>query len=255
MKPRGNVFTLIELLIVVAIIAILAGMLLPALNKAKQAAQKIACMNHLSSIGKAVNLYIDDNKGYISAYYNNGTGMGSGGSWGSGANKPFLSADPGYGLTDYLHIRDGMYIGWLYKGSSGKINSSKFACPANADLPTTPRNPLYTLGYNLFVSSYSSLKASTFAKPSQLFLIGDRSTQHVDLDYHLRPKGPTTAETSQYLTWRHNRTTNLVCLGGNVENLTYGNTRIFGENVDWKGCQSAPSWHAGKGNCGIASCQ
>lgn len=143
----GNYFTMIELIVVIAIIAILASMLLPALYKAKQTAMAILCINNQKQCYLAFLGYAGDNNDYMLLYGNVGgvcschDAMQSGGrAWNCVLAGKLLNSSPG---TNTLHT-----IGANYLGEPGRFPKSssypsgtrgrypEISCPLNTEMGT-----------------------------------------------------------------------------------------------------------------------
>jgi prepilin-type N-terminal cleavage/methylation domain-containing protein len=62
---KRNGFTLVELLVVIGIIAILIGLLLPALSRAQASAKNVVCKSNLHQLGIMLQMYVNENQGWL----------------------------------------------------------------------------------------------------------------------------------------------------------------------------------------------
>jgi len=120
---RQRAFTLIELLVVIAIIAILMGILMPALNSAKERGRRVRCMSNLHQLGMAVHIYGNENKGMIPQHPKDGEWL-----WDVPRKTADLLTDNGAkrtifycpGATMSVKDRDALANWWNYGGATGR---------------------------------------------------------------------------------------------------------------------------------------
>jgi prepilin-type N-terminal cleavage/methylation domain-containing protein/prepilin-type processing-associated H-X9-DG protein len=167
----GEAFTLIELLVVIAIIAILAALLLPALAKAKQKAQQIACTSNLKQVGTALFMYINDSGDWLPP------GLGADPAW----SALDLTQRAGYQDSTSDHRMLPFYL-WTYLAcpvpSSTTTNVCKvFFCPAFAQAARAGMMSAYMDYYSYSLTRTNNIVQANGAMGLPWYPFGKRPDQ------------------------------------------------------------------------------
>lgn len=209
-------FTLIELLIVVAVIGILASMLLPALNGARLKGRQIACSSNLGQIGMASAMYVNDYNDWV------------------------LSAK-----------QTGNWVWWysVYMNMDYLRSEKVFRCPAEPYFVMSSKGVSYGLNYTTFgmdsedayVRPQKHSAVSSFGRDSTLIWYADSAPYgsglqgRPDKESCIVAKGKepypvaTGVDTPPYL--RHSLKANAVLFDGHVQSLDY--FQIYVQRAEW----------------------
>ncbi|MGB0655590.1 MAG: DUF1559 domain-containing protein [Pirellulales bacterium] len=162
-RYRYRGFTLIELLVVIAIIGVLVGLLLPAVQQAREAARRMTCVNNLKQTGLAMHSYYDSNRQLPSGYISPGTSAADpsasetakGYAWGF-VLLPYMEQSSLFDSID----QTGEAVGTSNEAKAAEANLGGYRCPTDTapvsfsvnngsgtvDLPTS--NYVAVLGWN-----------------------------------------------------------------------------------------------------------
>jgi prepilin-type N-terminal cleavage/methylation domain-containing protein/prepilin-type processing-associated H-X9-DG protein len=126
-KSQKKAFTLIELLVVIAIIAVLVGLLLPAVQSAREAARRAQCMNNLKQLGLAMHGYHDAISRFPSAL----TYIAGSPDVPTGIGSPLAAILPYLEQKNVQDLLDPNQP-WIYVSSTvATMSLSMFLCPSD----------------------------------------------------------------------------------------------------------------------------
>lgn len=161
-SSRKKSFTLVELLVVVAVITILAAMMAPMLVKAQEAANRFACANNVSSVWFGLKAYTEDYRGFFPSW-----------SYESAPNPRFW-----YSFVEYYVTGDPFPL------STNYCRADFWRCPTNPVAKRTAFGfPDLPYGYNVHLGYFArdgsvgpatqKVRVSEIRRPSQIIATGD----------------------------------------------------------------------------------
>jgi prepilin-type N-terminal cleavage/methylation domain-containing protein/prepilin-type processing-associated H-X9-DG protein len=170
-RQAGRGFTLVELLVVVAIIAVLAALLLPVFSKAKSKARQTACLSNQRQLGWAFMMYLNDHDDTFP----------------TGATKSELGAHPEDWIWWQVYPDTNGVPSMRDAGGSalapyvGGYDSRLFRCPADSDAlkreqlwKANPTEEQYTYSYSLNGFGMDGM-ASYISKDRTMFFLNKHS--------------------------------------------------------------------------------